>query len=197
MGFHKNLSQQIQDDKNERRRNAKHAKLNGLPFELDINSLSEVGKYMRAQDPERQDGFNREVIAWAKNVSSQLKASVKSLVKKDVTLSDSIKPNVYYDTKYGREANRIGFSFDREGVYIHRGAGKGQGGFRGGSKWTTKYGKLKETNPASFYKMGLGNRRPLNWFNPAIDRNIEALADIIATYAADMSADATRIYIRG
>lgn len=24
----------------------------------------------------------------------------------------------------------------REGVYIHKGAGRGQGGFRGGSKWT-------------------------------------------------------------
>ncbi|MDR1455528.1 MAG: hypothetical protein LBJ01_07755 [Tannerella sp.] len=197
MGANKRIIEYINDAKVEQNRTGRQAKLDGLPFELNIRSLSEVGKYLRAQDPERQEEYNRKVIDWAKSVSQQLKGNVRSLVKKDVRLSDSIKPHVYYDKKYGREADRIGFTFAREGVYIHRGAGKGQGGFKGGSKWTDKYGKLKETNPLSFYKMGTGNRRPINWFNPVIDRNIEALADIVAEYSADMVVDAERIYIRG
>ena len=47
----------------------------------------------------------------------------------------------------------------------------------------------------SFYKMGTGNRIPIRWFDPVIDRNLPALADVVAEYAADMQIDATRIYI--
>jgi hypothetical protein len=192
MGFYKNLSDQVQDARHNR-----SSGNSGLPFELDITSLSETGKYLRAQDAAKQEEFNKAVQLWAKDVSNKLKANVRSLIKKDVVLSKSIKPTFNYDKKYGKEINRVGFSFRREGVYVHRGAGKGQGGFKGGSKWTDKYGKLKETNPASFYKMGKGNRKPVEWFNSVIDANIEALADIVANYSADMVVDAARIYIRG
>lgn len=114
------------------------------------------------------------------------------LVKQDEQLSESIEPNVY--SRNG-EAERIGFSFAREGVYIHKGAGRGQGGFRGGSRWTDKHGKLKETNPLSFFKMGTGNRKPIRWFDPVIDKNLPFLADVVAEYAADMQIDATRIFV--
>lgn len=104
----------------------------------------------------------------------------------------TLEPRIY---KSKGETERVGFSFAREGIYIHKGAGRGQGGFRGGSKWTDKYGKLKKTNPDSFYLMGTGNRHPIRWFDPIIEKNLPKLADIVADYAADMQIDASRIFI--
>ncbi len=53
----------------------------GLPFELTLESISESSKYIRSKDIERVTQFNADVKAWANNVTSKLKASVKSMVK--------------------------------------------------------------------------------------------------------------------
>ncbi len=189
MGVMKRLSEQIKDT---RRRSGGLDMSKGLPFELKLESNSEVDRYHRVQDKDRLNAFHEAVYGWAIDVTKQLKSSVRMLVRDDRELSDSIDPMLY---KKKGEISRIGFSFKREGVYIHKGAGRGQGGFRGGSKWTTRQGKLKQTDPLSFYKMGTGNRKPIEWFDPVIERNIQALAEIVADYSVDMQVDATRIYI--
>lgn len=188
MGVMKRLSEQMRAPKRKSLLGARE----GLPFEITLESVSLTAQYERRQDKEKLRQFNDDVKGWSIDVTRQLRRNVRMLVRQDEELSGSIEPNIY--NKNG-EANRIGFSFAREGVYIHKGAGRGQGGFRGGSKWTDKYGKLKKTNPDSFYKMGTGNRRPIRWFDPVIEKNLPALADIVAEYAADMQIDATRIFI--
>lgn len=155
--------------------------------------MSEVIKYQRGQDQEAVDKFNRDVQDWAKEVQGKLRSNVRAMVKKDNKLSSSIRPNFYKD-KTTKEINRIGFSFRREGIYLHYGAGKGQGGFQG-SKWTDSYGTLQKTNPDSYGKMGTGARHSVDWFNTIIKKEIETLADIVAEYSADLIVDATRIYI--
>lgn len=188
MGVMKRLSEQVRTPKRKSLLGARE----GLPFEITLESVSLTAQYERRQDKEKLRQFNDDVKGWSIDTTRQLRGNVRMLVRQDEELSGSIEPNIY--NKNG-EANRIGFSFAREGVYIHKGAGRGQGGFRGGSKWTDKYGKLKKTNPDSFYKMGTGNRRPIRWFDPVIEKNLPALADIVAEYAADMQIDATRIFI--
>ena len=128
------------------------------------------------------------------HVTSLLRRNVRSMAKRDIALSESIHPNIYYDRKYSKEVNRVGFSFLREGIYIHKGAGRGQGGYRG-SRWTDKYGTLKATDTKSLGKLGTGNRRSVEWFNPIIERELEALADIVSDYSTDIQIDATRIFI--
>ena len=188
MGMMKRLSEQIRKP----RKRGILGTGEGLPFEISLESVSRTAQYERRQDKARLKQFNDDIMGWSIDVTRQLRGNVRMLVKQDEELSGSIEPNIY--NKNG-EAARIGFSFAREGVYIHKGAGRGQGGFRGGSKWTDKYGKLKKTNPESFFKMGTGNRRPIKWFDPVIEKNLPALADIVAEYAADMQIDATRIFI--
>ena len=188
MGVMKRLSEQMRTSGKKSIFGARE----GLPFEISLESVSAVARYERRQDKEKLKQFNDNVKAWCIDITRQLRMNVRMLVRQDEELSQSIEPNIY--AKDG-EVNRIGFSFAREGVYIHKGAGRGQGGFRGGSKWTDRYGLLKKTNPLSFYKMGTGNRRPIRWFDSVIDRNLPALADLVAEYAADMQIDATRIYI--
>lgn len=192
MGAIKQLSQQLQDAKRSNKTNKLLAK--GLPFELTLESLSEVSKFERSQDKERVKQFNSDVQAWAIHATSLLRNNVRMLVRRDIDLSESIHPNIYYDKKYAKEANRIGFGFLREGIYIHKGAGRGQGGYQG-SKWTDKYGSLKKTNPNSLGKMGRGKRQPIEWFNPVIEKELEVLSKIVAEYSADLQIDATKIYI--
>ncbi len=161
MGVMKKLSDQMRTPK---RKNALLGAREGF---------SAVARYERLQDKEKLKQFNDDVKAWSIDVTRQLRSNVRMLVKQDEQLSESIEPNVYFRNG---EAERIGFSFAREGVYIHKGAGRGQGGFRGGS-------------------MGTGNRRPIRWFDPVIDKNLSFLADVVAEYAADMQMDATRIFV--
>lgn len=165
--------------------------LNNLPFELDLVSTSETVKYQRRQDKQRVKDFNKQVEAWCIEATSRLRVSVRAMVKNDSNLSASIQHNLY---KEKGEVNRVGFSFAREGIYLHRGAGRGQGGFMG-SSWIDQLGKKRTTNPDAFGKMNTGNRKAVRWFDPVIEKELPFLADIVAEYCADMAVDATRIFI--
>lgn len=195
MGYYKKLSiergssRQLSNQLRKARRT-----MNNLPFELSLDSINEIDKYQRAQDKESLQKFNKEVEDWAEKAKQSLRTSIKSLVKRDVYLSDSLKANLYYDRKYGKEANRIGFSFAREGIYIHKGAGRGQGGIIGG-RWIDKHGSLKERAAESAGLQGTGNRKPLRWFDPVIEGRLPQLADLVADYSATMQINATNIYI--
>lgn len=166
----------------------------GLPFELTLESISEIDKFQRAQDKESLQQFNKDVEQWAEQAKQALRLSIKSLVRRDIYLSDSLKANLYYDRKYAKEVNRVGFSFVREGVYIHKGAGKGQGGYIGG-RWIDRFGRQQSRAPESAGLQGTGNRKPIEWFNPVIDGKLTQLADIVAEYSATMQVNATNIFI--
>lgn len=191
MGLMNNLSIQMLNSR--RRRSSANARLN-LPFEISIENLSESDKFTRRQDLVRVNQFNEDVKQWAQTTTVKLKASVKTLIDHDLILSDSIKPNIYYDHKYAKEANKVGFSFVREGVYVHKGAGKGQGGTKG-SKWYNLKGEQKSTQLSSLMKMGTGNRQPKEWFDPIVEKEVPQLADLVGDYSASLIIDTTTLYI--
>jgi hypothetical protein len=169
--------------------------LNNIPFEISLESISESDKFTRRQDKDRVDQFNKAVSDWSVDTTRRLKMNVRTMVREDHKLSDSINPNMYYDNKYGaKEASRVGFSFVREGIHIHKGAGRGQGGWKG-SKWYDIHGKLKETNKKSLGKMGFGNRQPIEWFDPVIVQELPQLADLVADYSFTLFMDVSRIFI--
>lgn len=163
--------------------------------ELSLETMSEIAKYERAQDKEGMAKFNKDVEDWATLTKHVLRYSIKSKVKRDVYLSDSLKANMYYDKKYGKEVNKVGFSFVREGIYIHKGAGRGQGGYIGG-RWINRHGQRKQRATESAGLQGTGNRKPIEWFDPVIENRLPRLADIVADYSAMMQLNATNIFIR-
>ena len=170
-------------------------RLTNLPFEISLESISETEKHHRKQDKDRVEQFNKDVQGWSIHTTRRLKANVRMMIDQDRNLSQSINPNVYYDNKYGvKEADRIGFSFAREGIYAHKGAGRGQGGISG-SKWYNRFGELKQTQLSSLLKMGTGNRQPKQWFDPIIDQELPQLADLVADYSVTLFVDASQIYI--
>ncbi len=170
-------------------------KSGSLPFEISLESISEAEKFDRRQDTDRREQFNQDVRAWSILVTRKLRSSVRAMIKNDRILSNSIRPNLYYDHKYGKEVSRVGFSFVREGIYVHKGAGHGQGGFKGGSTWINARGETKSTLKTSLMKMGTGNRPPKEWFNPVIAGELSSLADLVSEYSATLQIDATNIYI--
>ena len=117
-------------------------------------------------------------------------------------IARELQPRAYTD-RYGL-IDRLGFSFPRHGIYIHKGAGRGQGGTIG-SSWTklkringveVSTGIVRHTDPNSLNAtQGTGNRQSYEWFDPVIRNRISELADIVSNYFDSMIIDATRIYI--
>lgn len=107
--------------------------------------------------------------------------------------SDLMRQEVSVDTGAGRnslenfawkqrgsQANiNVSFQFLRHLVMVEKGAGRGHGGKKG-SKWTTKGGEKKQTNPDSLGKLNQGARKAAPWFNPVVRKEVGALADAVA-----------------
>ncbi len=163
----------------------------GLPFELSIDSFSSAQKALRTQDESTTKEFNADVAKWTREQSASLRSSVAQTINRNISLSQSIQGKVYRKNK---EAQRIGFSFLREGIYIHKGAGRGQGGLVG-SSWIDPQGRRKKRAPESAGKMATGNRQENKWFDTVMDKRLPQLADIVGNYSAMLQVDATKLYI--
>ena len=194
MSFQKRLIEQGFDRRRLSNMLRSSRRSSNLPFELSLENISETDKFHRAQDKQELQEFNRNVEEWTEKSKQALRLSIQSMVKRNVYLSDSLKGNVYYDSKYAKEANRVGFSFAREGIYIHKGAGRGQGGIIGG-RWIDRYGKMQTRAGTSAGLQGQGNRKPIRWFDPVIDKRLPQLADLVSDYSATMQINATNIFI--
>lgn len=168
---------------------------------ITFDSVGESAQFQRVRDVEALNTFNNRVAGWTKKVESELKASAQSKFghrqKSDALfphLADSIKGNIRKDKKYKLETRSVGFSMARHGVFMHKGAGRGHGGYIG-SKWTDKYGTLKSTSESSLGKMDTGNRGAVDWFNDVINRNIEELVNITADYSLDITVNLNSILL--
>lgn len=159
---------------------------------VTFETLSEAAQYQRVQNDEALMQFNTAVERWARKVEGELKASaMMNFGHREKTnalqprLADSIKASVRKDQRYLLEAKSIGFSMARHGVFLQKGAGAGQGGYKG-SKWLSRKMEWMTTNPKSIGKMDSGNRQAVDWFNAVIDRNMEELIGIVADYSLDI-----------
>ena len=81
------------------------------------------------------------------------------------------------------------FMFERHGVFVHKGVGRGYE-MRGGMVERT----AKED---SIFSNNMGKVRvPFEWFNPVIEQSLPELADKLANINADAAVNATRMLIR-
>lgn len=166
---------------------------------IRLETISETERFQLAQDADRLTEFNKAVQKWHHSVAAQLRAGIAS---RSMRIARNLRPNAYTD-KYGL-INRLGFSFPRHGIYIHKGAGHGQGGTIG-SNWTklkrvngieVSTGIIRHTNPNSLNaSQGEGNRQAYEWFDPVIRNRVSELQEIVTHYFDTMIIDATRIFI--
>ena len=201
MGFEKNRAIKKAET---RKYNAAMRRADNLSLETDysrlikLETVSETERYQMAKDADRATAFNRDVERWAENISRMLRLKIQSHSQ---TIARELHANFYTDD-YGL-VHRIGFSFPRYGIYIHKGAGRGQGGWIG-SKWeklkevngvTVGTGIMRHTDPQSLGKQGTGNRRAYPWFDTTLRAHIHELEQIAMDYFDTMVIDATNIYV--
>ena len=200
MGFYKRLSENKAEIRRYNAARRRAQKFSDSPSSLLIRmeTISEIERFNLDQDADKLSAFNKEVERWQDSVTTQLKAAIGS---RSLRIARELEPKAYTDN-YGL-INRLGFSFPRHGVYIHKGAGRGQGGFIG-SKWSylkrvngieINTSIIRHTNPASLGKQDEGNRCAYRWFDPVIKNRLPELADICMRYFDTMLIDATKIYI--
>lgn len=166
----------------------------GLPFNVSLESFEGINKAIRTEDKDITREYNDAVSYWSGRRNIELRNSIARSIKRDVSLSSSIKDNVYYNRKGGKEAERVGFSFMREGIYVHKGAGRGQGGVIG-SNWIDRHGRKKSRALESSGKMGSNNRMPNEWFDSVVNKKLPQLADIVGNYSATLQVNATSLFI--
>lgn len=111
-----------------------------------------------------------------KSISGELRNIKYKLLKKGA------------DGIYGK----IRFIFPRYGVFVHKGAGRGQGGAVG-SHWLDKKGITIYTNPASRNKMNTGKRRAKEWFNPVVELFVDRLTERLKDYFISISYQRLKI----
>ena len=201
MGYYKNT----RDARSAARRyNAARRRQNSLSGSgtsnlIRLETISETERFSMAQDADRVVEYNDAINAWQNSVAAQLR---RTIAGKSMRIARELHPKAYTD-KYGI-INQLGFSFPRHGIYIHKGAGRGQGGTIG-SNWTklkningiaVSTGIVKHTNPNSLNaSQGTGTRNDFEWFDPVIRNRLPELMDIVTRYFDTMLIDATRIFI--
>ena len=200
MGLYKRLSEYREELRRYNAAKRRAERLAGADSSrlIRLETVSETERFEMARDADRLTAFNKAVEKWADEVAGRLKIVISA---RSTRIPKELHPNLYTDN-YGI-INRVGFSFPRHGIYIHKGAGRGQGGWIG-SKWeklkevngvTVGTGIMRHTDPASLGKQGTGNRRAFQWFDPVIRVHIRRLEEITLQYFDTMIIDATRIYV--
>lgn len=168
------------------------------PNLIRLNTVSDIERYNMAKDSDRMNKYHKELERWQDDTLLMLRASLGTKSEK---MGASIRATAYTDN-YGI-MNRLGFSFDRAAIYLHKGAGKNYGGFYG-SKWTyiqqirgvkIDTGIIRHTSPDSLGEQGSGRRTAFAWFDPIIKKQLPQLIDISLKYWDTMIVDATQIYI--
>ena len=91
-------------------------------------------------------------------------------------LSQSIKSKT--KKSYGA-VEMISFNFERHGVFVHKGVGRGY----------PVSGSVVIKNPSG------KTRKPVEWFNPIVDKYFPQLADKIAEVNTNAAVNATRLKI--
>jgi hypothetical protein len=139
---------------------------------------------------------NNVVRTWIPSVNRQLRASASwfrfgktepfitrgtgAKLRQEGKLVNSIKPSTRQTMG---EIDTISFSFERHGIFVHKGVGRG---------WEMA-GKLVRRTAKG--PMKGGGRNTVEWFNPVIEKNAPMLADNIAQINANAVLNFSKLKI--
>lgn len=178
MGAFNRLSQQMADG-GKNRSGAFSRSWEG-PFDIDLtDEANTTSRYARTQNLEKVDDFNAKLLAWQEKVKAALGPSISESGIKGSKLARSIKGTS--KEQYG-EIYRLGFSFKREGIFVHKGVGRGY--------------VMKGDTVVKISKTEGFNRHPKPWFNPVVESFIPELAEIVHDYYEGAILRTGRIFIK-
>jgi hypothetical protein len=151
--------------------------------------------------------YNKRVIGWGEKTGRKIRDSIRMLTSKgkgDLLRSLRLKTGKWYG-----EVDKLAYHFERHGVFLHKGLGRGYAMV--GGKVMRVSGSAKDARfwgNAEYRKAGIKvsvsrdykpklltsqsiKRKPIEWYNRPIERNIPQLADMIAEMNADKAVNAT------
>jgi hypothetical protein len=111
-------------------------------------------------------------------IEKNLGESIKSITKKSFGVID-----------------RVTYTFERHGVFVHKGVGRGYE-MQGGMVIRTAKSEDPATRQPTWWGDDPQPRLPNEWFNPLLDQTLPELADKLAIINADAVLNATRMMIR-
>ena len=149
------------------------------PFEIDIRQDQQAPDPSGFKTSEQIEAFNEKVKAWSAKVKSDLVPSIRANDISGIKLSRSIRNT--FQTEYG-EISRLGFSFARHGIFVHKGVGRG---------YQARNGMVVKTSKTPGF-----NRQPKPWFNPVVESHLDELGQIIHDHNEKAIINSTRIFIR-
>lgn len=144
--------------------------------------------------------YNKRVTEWGSKLGNKIRASIRSLTSKgkgDLVKSLRLKAKKWYG-----EVDLLTYQFDRHGVFVHKGVGRGYHMEGGRVVRGDKPGKVLTALTVNqklhqvVLKSARVNRKPAEWFNPVVAENIEGLANLIAEMDADRMVNATKMMIK-
>lgn len=134
--------------------------------------------------------YNELARKWGESTRKLLLANISTLTSKGK--GDLLKSLRKKDQLYFGEVRKITYRFDRHGVFVQKGVGRGyivMNGkvIRGRKKTKEEIGRTKQTEETTIisYSSGKLQRESKDWFNETIDSNMEKLADIVHEYMGD------------
>lgn len=140
-----------------------------------------------ALDPQAQNQLTQK---WASMVQRHLRGAATLFTKgKDGTILKPGRTEKKLDQSITNRTmkdfgvvNRIIFTFERHGVFVHKGVGRGYQ-MQGGMVRRIAKGPTTEV------------RHPAEWFNPVLEQSLPELANKLAEINADAVLNATRMMI--
>lgn len=138
------------------------------------------------------DGHNEIITQWASKVKRQLVKSaswfsagkdepfVMRGPQREGKLAKSIETKIHKD--FGA-IDRLTYNFERHGVFVHKGVGRGYA-VSGSFVTRTAIGDQKRSRVA------------VEWFNPILDKYIPELANKLAELDANIAVNATLMHIK-
>ena len=107
-------------------------------------------------------------------------------------LGDSIKSVT--KKQYG-VIDRVTYTFERHGMFVHKGVGRGYG-MQGGMVVRTAKSEDPATRKTTWWGDDPRPRLPNEWFNPLLEQTLPELADKLAEINADAVLNGTRMMIK-
>lgn len=147
-----------------------------MPVDVDEQNAivmawqSKVRTKLRSSARWFSDGKTKSFVTRGRQREGKLANSIKSKTRKEFGLIESVT-----------------FSFERHGVFVHKGVGRGYA-VRGGG-FVTRTAKKREPGQKE------RDRVAVEWFNPILDQNLPELADKIAKVNADAVINPSRMKI--
>ena len=165
---------------------------------------------------EELQAYNQMLRRWGNMITRKLSGSASRFIhgkegsvtrgitrnhsRTELKLDKSMKNRA--DMNFGM-IDYIGFQFERHGVFVHKGVGRGYVMEAGmviralkPSKQQQQYAKDQNRAIGPVKIDAEMKRRAVEWFNPVLDAALPGLADKVAEMNADAVVNATKMHIR-